>query len=192
MRRLLVIDGHPDPAPHFIHALADAYARGAKAGGHALRRVDVARLDFPILRAPASFADKNPPPDIAAAQNDVLWAEHIVLLFPLWLGDMPALLKGFFEQLARPDFAFRERPEGFPEKLLRGRSAHIYVTMGMPAIAYRLWYGAPGLKALERNVLRFTGIAPVRSDLIGMVEHPRFAHREAWLERLEAAGRAGR
>lgn len=32
-------------------------------------------------------------------------AEHIVFVSPLWLGTMPALLKGFLEQVMRPDVA---------------------------------------------------------------------------------------
>lgn len=190
MRRVLLIDGHPDPEPHFIHALADAYATGAGAGGHDLRRLTIASLDFPILRSPTDWLEGAPPAAIAAAQADVHWAEHLVILFPLWLGDLPALLKGFFEQLARPGFALRYREKGFPEKLLTGRSAHVYVSMGMPAIAYRLWYRAHGLKAFERNVLRFSGIAPVRTDMIGAVDGDADA-RKAWLGKLETAGRAG-
>ncbi len=191
MRRVLVIDGHPDPAPHFLHALADAYSAGARTGGHEVRRVDVARLDFPILRSPHGWMEGEPPEAIAAAQADVRWAEHVVVLFPLWLGDMPALLKGFFEQLARPGFALAYRDKGFPEKLLKGRSAHVVVTMGMPALAYRLYYRAHGLKNLERNILGFVGFKPVTHDIIGMVESNADA-RATWLRRIEERGRKGR
>lgn len=191
MRRVLVIDGHPDPAPHFLHALADAYSAGARTGGHEVRRVDVARLDFPILRSPHGWMEGEPPEAIAAAQADVRWAEHVVVLFPLWLGDMPALLKGFFEQLARPGFALAYRDKGFPEKLLKGRSAHVVVTMGMPALAYRLYYRAHGLKNLERNILGFVGFKPVTHDIIGMVESSANA-RATWLRRIEEGGRKAR
>jgi len=50
-RRILIVQGHPDPAGgHFCHALADAYAAGATAGGHEVERLEVARLEFPLLR----------------------------------------------------------------------------------------------------------------------------------------------
>ena len=191
MRRLLVIDGHPDPQPHLIHALADAYAVGGRKGAHEVRRIDVGQLDFPILRSPQAWMEGEPPAAIAAAQEDVRWAEHIVILFPLWLGDMPALLKGFFEQLARPGFAVAYREKGLPEKLLKGRSAHVVVSMGMPAIAYRLYYRAHGLRNLERNILGFVGFRPVTHDIIGMVDGPAEA-RAKWLRRMEERGRAGR
>jgi len=50
-RRITLIQGHPDPAGnHFDHALADAYAAGAARAGHPVRRIEAARLEFPLLR----------------------------------------------------------------------------------------------------------------------------------------------
>src|SRR3546814_3372437 len=77
-----------------------------------------------------------------------------VILYPLWLGDVPALLKGFLEQILRPDFAIDEGSTGMSAKLLTGRSARIIVTMGMPAPIYRLFFRAHSLKSLDRNLLR--------------------------------------
>jgi putative NADPH-quinone reductase len=103
-------------------------------------------------------------------QRDIAWANHLVLIFPLWLGDMPALVKGFLEQVARPGFAVGEPLKNGGVKLLRGRSARIVVTMGMPALLYRWYFGAHAIRSLERNILRFAGVAPVRRSLIGLVE----------------------
>ena len=47
-KRITIIQGHPDTAArHFGHALADAYAEGAQAVGHEVRRIEVAQLDYP-------------------------------------------------------------------------------------------------------------------------------------------------
>ena len=55
-RRILIVNGHPDAgARHLLHQLIDAYANGAQAAGHAVRRVDVAALDFPLLRSAADW-----------------------------------------------------------------------------------------------------------------------------------------
>ena len=169
--RIAIIDGHPDrDRSHFVHALADAYADGAKEAGHDVRMVTVAELDFPILRSPAEWMEQRIPPGLADAAEAIAWAEHLVLLYPLWLGDVPALFKGFLEQVARPGTAFRHRGRGLPEKLWKGRSARVTVTMGMPGLFYRLVYRAHSLKSLERNILKFVGVKPVRSTIIGMVE----------------------
>ncbi|MGE0425268.1 MAG: NAD(P)H-dependent oxidoreductase [Reyranellaceae bacterium] len=171
MSRILIVQGHPDPAgKHFCQALAQAYAEGAAEGGHETRSIEVSRLDFPLMRSMAEFEKGEAPPDIKSAQESVLWAEHLVVIFPLWLGSMPALLKGFFEQSLRPGFAFEYRERGFPLQKLKGRSARIVVTMGMPGLMYRWWYGAHGVKSLRRNILGFVGIGPIRDTLFGMID----------------------
>lgn len=167
---ILILNGHPDPSGKGLcHALGEAYAEGARAAGHEVRRLDIATVDFGFLRSQAAFESEAPPPAIAAAQADILWANHLVVIFPLWLGDMPALLKAFFEQVLRPGFAFSYRPRGLPVMHLKGRSARIIVTMGMPALIYRWYYRAHGLRNLARNVLGFVGFAPVRDTIVGSV-----------------------
>jgi putative NADPH-quinone reductase len=191
-RRILLIQGHPDPAGgHLCHAIADAYAEGGGRGGHSLRRLEVGRLDFPLLRRGADWQDGAVPPALEPAQQDIVWAEHLVLVFPLWLGDMPALLKGFLEQVARPGFAFARDPAergAFGAKALGGRSARVIVTMGMPAMAYRYLYRAHSVKSLERNILGSVGIAPVHETMIGSVESLDDRARGRWFARLRKLG----
>lgn len=189
---ILLIQGHPDATtPHLCHALAEAYAEGARAGGHTVRQVDVARLDFELLRSQEAWEHGSLPATLQAAQDDIAWAQHLVLFFPLWLGDMPALLKGFLEQVARPGFAFQaEGGNPFGHKGLTGRSARVVITMGMPALVYRWYFRAHSLKSLERNVLGFVGIAPVNESLIGMVEKLGEAGVKKWQTKMRALGRA--
>lgn len=188
-RRILIIQGHPDAgARHFCHALASAYAEAAVAAGHSVQTLDVATLDFPLLRSKAEWDTGTVPPALKPAQEQIVWAEHLVFFFPLWLGGMPALLKGFLEQVARPGFALSAMDgQGMPKKLLAGRSARLVVTMGMPALVYRWVFRAHSLKALERNILGFVGIAPIHETLIGMVEGEA-RDRERWLTRLARLG----
>lgn len=169
-KRILIIDGHPDPDPgRLCHGLAAAYASGAVDNGHEVRRLDLHALDFPLLRRETDFETGDPPPVIANVQEDIRWSEHIVIVYPLWLGTMPALLKGFLEQAIRPDFAFERTKTTWPRKLLKGRTARIVVTMGMPVMVYRWIYLSHSLRNLERNILKFVGIGPVRETLFGMV-----------------------
>lgn len=188
-RRIAIIQGHPDPrGNHFGHALAEAYAQGAEAAGHEQRRIEVAQLDFPLLRTKEDWERGEPPAPMRQAQETIAWADHLVILYPLWGGEMLALLKAFFEQAFRPGFAFKMEPG---EKLLAGRTARIIVTMGMPALFYRWYYRAHSLKSLERNILGFSGIGPIRASLIGMVEGSD-ARRRKWLETMRTLGRDGR
>lgn len=186
--RITIIDGHPDPNPaRFGHALVAAYSAGARASGAQVRVIRLAELDFPLVRTQAEWMEGPVPKVIAVAQRDIEWADRIAIFYPLWLGDVPALLKAFLEQVMRPGFALRYRDGGLPEKLLEGRWADVVVTMGMPAFVYCAWFGSHSLRSLKRNILNFVGISPVETTLIGNVESgPRI--RERWLKRMHALG----
>jgi putative NADPH-quinone reductase len=190
-KRILLIQGHPDPkGGHLGQALAQAYAEAAVEAGHGLRRVEVAQLDFPLLRSAEDWEHGPLPAALQPAQDAIAWAQHLVVFFPLWLGDMPALLKAFLEQVARPGFAFHDDGNGgFGKKGLSGRSARVVVTMGMPALVYRYFFRAHSLRSLERNVLGFVGIAPVHETLVGLVDRMQAKDRERWLLKLRALGR---
>jgi putative NADPH-quinone reductase len=192
-KRILLIQGHPDGGKrHLCHMLEGAYAEGAGAVGHEVRRIDVASLSFPLLRSQEEWEHGELPPSLSTAQSDIKWAEHIVLFFPLWLGDMPALLKGFLEQVARPGFAFSgEGKNPLANKGLTGRSARLVVTMGMPATVYRWYFRAHSVKSLERNILGFVGISPVHETLIGMTGNMDADEVTTWLAKLSALGRQG-
>ncbi len=191
-KRVLVIVGHPDSAPERLcRGLAEAYAAGARGAGHAVEVLDLAAVEVPYLRTQQEFEHGAVPESLTAARDAVLRAEHYVVVFPLWLGTMPALLKAFLEQVMRPGTAFRYREKALPEKLLAGRSARIVVTMGMPAFAYRIFYLAHGVKTLERGILKFVGIAPVRTTYFGGVGEADSARRGAWLAEMHAAGARG-
>ena len=191
-RRILIILGHPDPHPdRLCRRLAEAYAEGAGAAGHKLRRIDLATIDFPTLRSNEEFQRGSVPESLRQAADAIAWAEHIVFVFPLWLGTMPALLKAFLEQVMRPGTAFayaNGKGSGFPTMLLKGRSARLVVTMGMPAFFYRIWYLGHGVSGMRRNILNFVGIKPVRETLFGAVEAVSAARRARWIERMRRLG----
>lgn len=193
-KRIVLLQGHPDAGQrHLCHALGNTYCEAAGTAGHEARQVDVGRLDFPLLRSQQEWEQGALPPGLLEAQAAVEWADHLVLIFPLWLGDMPALLKGFLEQIMRPGFAFSEEG-GNPLALkrLKGRSARVICTMGMPAAVYRWYFRAHSLKSLERNILGFVGIAPVDETLIGMVGKLDDKSAAKWLARMATLGREGK
>jgi len=193
--RVVVIDGHPDPArERLCHALVDAYAEGARRAGHEVEVVRVAELDIPYLRSAEEFNRGQPAPGMQQIQQAIEAAGHIVLVYPLWLGTMPAMLKALLEQLFRPGFAFGGEGEKTSpwSGRLKGRSARIVVTMGMPALFYRWFFRAHSLKSLERNILKFCGIKPVRESLFGMVEAVSDDKRRGWLRAMTELGRQAR
>ncbi|WP_018698894.1 NAD(P)H-dependent oxidoreductase [Amorphus coralli] len=187
---IVLIQGHPDPDPeHLCRALATAYAEGARAAGHAVTLVDVAGLDFPILRRPSAFDEEPVPETLVPARDALLAADHIVVVFPLWLGTLPALTKGFFEQVLHRRDAFEDADGSLvPKGRLKGKSARIVATMGMPALAFRLWFRGHGTKSFERGVLAIAGVSPIRETLFGGVEAAGEAKRQSWIARMRRLG----
>lgn len=190
-KHILVIDAHPDPSRgRLVHALAEQYARAAEGAGHLVQVVRLCELPFPWLRSAKDFAAQ-PPGMIGSQQEHVRWADHLVIIYPLWLGSMPALLKAYLEQVMRPGFAFAYgKGKGLPTKLLAGKSARIVVTMGMPSLFYRLYYRSHSVRSLARNILGFVGYKPVRVSLIGNVEGSAVA-RDRRIRDLLAIARRG-
>lgn len=192
-RRILIIQGHPDcHSEHLCHQLARHYQQAAETAGHDVRLLQPGRLTFPLLRSSAEWKESEPCDDIRLAQQQVSWSEHLVIIYPLWMGSMPALLKGFLEQVLRPGFAFHYGPNMSWKKALKGKSSRVIVTMGMPALVYRVFYRAHSLKALVRNLLAFTGIGPNRTTVLGMVEGMSERRYQRCLSKLAALARRGR
>ncbi|MGX8012419.1 NAD(P)H-dependent oxidoreductase [Mesorhizobium sp. ORM8.1] len=190
-RRILIVVGHPDPSPdRLCRALASAYADAAESVGHVVRKIDLASLNFPILRTTQEFEHGTIPASLKEATEAVLWAEHLVFVFPLWLGTMPALLKAFLEQVMRPGtaFAYPDKGKGFAKSLLQGRSARLVVTMGMPAPVYRIWFLSHGIAGMRRGILNFVGIKPVRETLFGMVANASGEKRAGWVKQMQSLG----
>lgn len=190
-RRVLVIVGHPDPSPdRLCRGLAGAYVEGAERAGHEVRKIDLALLEVPLLRTMQEFEHGTIPDGVKDAAEALVWAQHVVLVFPLWLGTMPALLKAFLEQVMRPGIAFvyPDKDGGSARSLLRGRSARLVVTMGMPAPVYRLWFLSHGVAGMRRGILNFVGIRPVRETLFGMVATASDAKRASWMKQMRRLG----
>ncbi|MES2834548.1 MAG: NAD(P)H-dependent oxidoreductase [Pseudomonadota bacterium] len=184
-RRITIIDGHPDPdSARLCHALADAYAAGAQKAGHQIHRIDLSDLDFSPLVSRGEWEGAPPTGDIAEVQGAIAWANHVVVIHPLWLGAMPGRLKCLLEQVLRPDFAFNPSQKGMGGGRLKGRSARIIVTMGMPGLIYDLFFFAHSTRSFRRNILEFVGMKPVRTLIIGAVEGRDGARWLAQVERL--------
>ncbi|HXP92360.1 MAG TPA: NAD(P)H-dependent oxidoreductase [Candidatus Binatia bacterium] len=189
-KRVTIIQGHPDRhGDHLDHALAAAYAQGASEAGHAVELITVATLDFPLLRTAADFEHGMLPPPIADCQKKIASADHLVIIYPLWLGDVPALLKGFLEQTFRPGFAFTYGGPFGAKKLLKGKTCRLILTMGMPAFVYRWIFRSHSVKSMQRNMLAFCGIKPVGATIFGGVERAKERRRDKWLAHVRELGR---
>ncbi len=190
MARIVIVVGHALSGT-YCEALAEAYKRGAESTGHEVTLFNTATMTFdPVLRG--AYRTLQPlEPDLAAAHAAITAADHLVLIFPLWLGTLPAIFKGFLERVIQPEI-FEAGKTGKFVTPWKGKSARVVITMGMPALAYRWYFGAHALKMLKHHILGFLGVAPIRSTLFGSIAVVTPERRTRWLSDIEALGRTGR
>lgn len=188
-KRILLIYGTPK-ALSFCHALAEAYAQGARGEGHVVRTLKLGELDFdPVLHH--GYEQSQPlEQDVLEAQRQIHWAEHLVLIYPVWWGGVPAILSGFFDRVLMPGFAFKVHGRRHPSnELLRGRTAELLATMDTTPGYFRWVYGAPAHRQVARNVLRFCGIKVKRLTEFAPVRTSTEEQRQRWLHKAEALGK---
>jgi NAD(P)H dehydrogenase (quinone) len=188
-KRILMIFGTPKTIS-LCHALGEAYARGARSEGHVVRMLKLGELEFdPVLRY--GYEQSQPlEPDLLEAQRQIHWAQHVVFVYPIWWGGLPALLSGFFDRVFLPGFAFKAHGRKHPSnELLRGRTAEILVTMDTPPRYFRWVYGAPAHRQMVRTILDFCGINTQRLKEFGPVHSSSEEQRQKWLREAEQLGR---
>ena len=186
---IVIILGHPD-ANSFCGAIAETYRLSASAAGHSVQLFRLGEIDFdPALRHGYSQRQELEP-GLLEIREAISAARHLVFVYPIWWGGMPALLKGMFDRLFLPGYAFKYR-EGsqFWDRLLSGRSAHALVCMDTPPWYFRLVYRMPGHHQMKRTILEFCGIKPVKISSFGPVRYASAEQRERWLEQVRGLAR---
>ena len=140
-------------------------------------------------------------PDIAAEQAKLLWADAVIVQFPLWWYSMPAVMKGWFDRVYAYGFAYgvgehsdHRWGERFGEGRLAGKRAMLVVTTG----GWDSHYGPRGINGpiddllfpIHHGMLYYPGMSVLPPYLVhrtGKVDAQRHARIEADLgERLDA------
>ena len=162
--KILVIVGHPD-TQSFCTSLAKIYLKGAKRSGARTRLLRLSELTFdPILHKGYKQVQKLEK-DLLIAQKDILWADHLVFVYPVWWYSFPAILKGFIDRVILPGFAFKYTGPLRWNKYLKGKTAHLIMTTGGPAWYYKI-LGNPS-KAAMKKTLGFCGVKTKKVTVIG-------------------------
>lgn len=190
-KRILIILGHPaHERKSFCEVLALAYQEAAQQAGNEVHFLNIAQLRFDPILHEGYQAKQLLEPDIASAQEKILWAELLVIIYPMWQFMIPALLKGFFERTLTQDFAYTLNTKNpLKNRLLKGKAVRLLQTMGMPSIIYRLLLMAHGAKALKR-MLSFCGIHPINATYFGMIEGSD-NRRKNYIKKAQMLGQAG-
>ena len=189
-KKITVLLGHPDKET-LTEFFVESYIKGALANGHEVRRINVGDLAFdPILHKGYKVIQELEP-DLKKVQEDIRWCDHFVVFYPTWWSTMPALLKGFFDRVWLPGFAFHFHKSGYWwDGLLKGRTARVFVTSDTPPIIARFIFGDT-TNEIRRGILWFAGFK-VKVKKIGPCKHITQAKADRLGRMLQKYGKCAR
>ncbi len=187
-KKILIINGHPDKES-FNYGISEAYKRGGEKTDAQIKEIKIRELDFnPNLQF--GYRKRTElEPDLLNAQELIKWADHLVWIYPVWWGSVPAIMKGFIDRVFLPGFAFKKR-EGsvWWDRYLTGKTARLICTLDQPAWYYKWIYGNPSHKAMKRLTMQFVGIKKVKTTTIGPIRLSKDEFRNNWLKKIEKLG----
>lgn len=190
-KNILLILGHPSENS-FCNALLDAYRKGVESAGANTQTIYISKLNFDVNLADGYKTGETMQleDDLRMAQQQIQWADHVVMAYPNWWGFMPALAKGFIDRVLLPGFAFKHQSgKVFPEKLLKGKSMRLLVTMDTPKWWFYLIYRASQYQILKSIVFGYVGFDPIRFSTFGFIRKSTEKLRNSWLKKVEQLGR---
>lgn len=183
--RILIINGNPQ-RESLSNAICSTYEKAALESAHKVRSVEVRKMTFDPILHEGYHQIQALESDLLRFQQDVLWADHLVFVYPTWWGGMPAILKGLIDRSFLPGFAFQYHEKGpFWDKLLKGRSAHIITTMDAPRVWDWFFNRSAGLSMLKHPILKFCGISPIKKTVIDRVRHKSSEQIQKDLEKVK-------
>lgn len=187
-RKIFIWVAHPKSSS-LCSALADAYEAGAKSRGAQVRRMDLAQMTFD-----PRFSGYGPDapalePDLLSWQENIAWADHIMILHPYWWGAMPTLAKAVIDRALTPGFGFKYHDRGVKwDKLLVGRTADAIITSDTPPFLDTLLYRKPARRVLKNQILGFCGIKLRYLRQFGSVKLANPEKISAWINKAQNMG----
>jgi len=188
--KVLIVFTHPS-ASSFNHALLDNISAGLKEAGHEVRIKDLYKENFdPILTGEdlTQLHNGQIPEKVAKEQEQLLWADGLVFIYPLWWFDRPAMLKGWFDIVLTNGLAFEYSSEGV-KGLLNHKKALVIITAGG---SKQYFIDNDALQLIHRPVtdgtLSFCGIKDVSHQIYYDITNLSDDERKAILEETKKEG----
>lgn len=146
-----IILAHPEPNS-FNGSVANTYAQAVRVRGHQAIVRDLYAIGFdPCLKANErpDKCEQSVAPDIAAERALLADVDVFVLVYPVWLGSAPAILKGYLERVFNQGFAFDGFEAGQMRPLLTDRRLLSFTSSG----STNAWMDETGLRMSLRYVI---------------------------------------
>ncbi len=216
---ILIVYAHPEPRS-LNGALRDFAVKRLQEAGHAVQVSDLYAMQWKstldaadnrdhvagerfdaVLDSQHAFANGRQSADIEAEQQKLLWADTLILQFPLWWFSMPAILKGWIDRVYAYGFAYgvgehsdTHWGDRYGEGTLAGKRAMLIVTTG----GWESHYSARGVNGpiddilfpIQHGILYYPGfnvLPPFLVHRTGRTDEARFAAlRDTLAQRLDS------
>ena len=189
-KRVLLLHGHPDKDT-YSGQIADRYESAARAAGHEVARVNLGELQFDPILHKGYKEIQMLEPDLVTLQEQIRWADHVVIVYPNWWNTMPALLKGLFDRMWLPGFAFNfDKETKKLIKRLEGKTARVIIVAGTHSPFQTWWKFGDYTNEIQYGILEFAGL-DTKVTAYGPCEKVDNACRDKWLAEIEACGERG-
>ncbi len=191
--KILVVCCHPNPKS-FTHAVLASVLAGLTRQDCELVVVDLYAEGFdPVLVVDEVHRrrDLDKVEYTRRYRDQIAWCDAMVLVYPVWWGGFPAMLKGYLDRtfVSGLTYSFHGKPKAavFPSGLMRGKEAHFFYTLDSPALVALV---DPGWLSNYFTVFRYCGFSAVRRHYLARLKLTTAEQRERWLvqvrERAEA------
>ena len=194
--KTLIIYYHPHEGS-FCSAIRDAVEGGLHRGGHECKTIDLEKDGFdPVMHEKdlAAFVHAGrfgthglDGVDALALRymKKIRWAEHIVMIFPIWWMTMPAMVKGFIDKVIFPGMVYKMEGNRLVSILSNLKQVTIITTMNTPADVYKDTFGNSIEGSLIKGTFNQIGIHDIRWISLNMVKQVGDEKRWVWLDEIE-------
>ncbi|MDA3840255.1 MAG: NAD(P)H-dependent oxidoreductase [Patescibacteria group bacterium] len=179
----LIIKAHP-ASYGFTHKIAFEYKKGALESGKEVEIIDLYSEEY--KQEYFSFEDlknisRDPKRDLI--QEKIKESDELVFVFPMWWWGAPAIMKNFIDTNFLAGFAYRFQKSGIPLRLLKGKTARIFVTSDGPWIFY-FFFGMPVKKVWKYGTFMTCGIKLKSFKLFSSMRKANDKEKKKYLEKV--------
>jgi NAD(P)H dehydrogenase (quinone) len=154
--KTLIIYAHPEHKGH-CKAILDNVAAKLESKKIPFEVIDLYKLNYdPVLHKNEHYSAgfKDVSEQNRHFQDKIKSSNKLILIYPVWWGGMPAILKGFIDRVFVSGFAFSYEGSS-PKGLLHGKKAAVIMTSGAPNLFIHLM----GVSFIVKmGILKFCGI----------------------------------
>lgn len=193
--KTLIVFNHPYGGSYCASIMA-AVEKGLDKSSQPYKTINLDQEEFdPVMRSKdlIAFAGAGRTGEEALAVVDEMvirykgmleWAEHLVMIFPIWWMTMPAMTKGFIDKVIFPAIAYTMEDGRLKSRLPLERVT-IITTMNTPAEAYRDMFNNALEGSLINGTFKKIGIEDVRWISLNEVRQVSDELRKSWLTHIE-------